>query len=252
MRDITLLFYPEPLKKVPLSRVYRICKEYGINFHNDSKLPYDLHIFWSYTKCRIIPDGFTLNAKDCINKGCWDVGKERVNDIFNDIRIDPTIFKGICVEKLDLQGRHGSHHLIECPAKEREGYIYQKYIENKEGDLFYKYRIYYADGINYILKSYKPNPFGSECVRHELIDKNQLFTIEQEQDFHKKCKEFGFDFGEIDAMVDKGKLIIIDVNNVVGGGFVWGLTGTQLHKDIDYTFIKFLEKRINDKTSEIC
>ena len=244
---MTILFYPEPLLPTPLSRVYRVINEVDwIKYHNNPKESYDLHIFWSYTKLRITPDEFTLNAKDCINRGCWDIGKERVNDIFNDIRVNPTTYNGVCVEKRDLQGRHAFHGLVRCPTQARDGFVYQRYIENRENGLYYKYRVYFADGINYVLKSYKSSVFGSECTRHDVIPKEELFSFEQEQDFLEKCKVFGIDFGEFDIMWDD-KPIVVDVNNVIGGGFVSGLTGTKLHADIDQTFLTFLKKRHKDK-----
>ena len=251
---ITILFYPEPLKLKPLSRVYRVLqeqgKENGITYHNDPSKPYDLHIFWSYTKCKIVPDELTWGDSNVINRGCWNVSKEKVNKVFNDIAIDPTKHKGICVKKLDKQGSHKHHSLINCPAIEEEGYVYQKYINNKEGDEFVKYRVYYADGIQIILKSYKPTVFGSECTKHELIEKRQLFTPEAEARFILQCRKFGLDFGEIDIMMDDRVPIIVDVNNCVGGGFVWGLTGTEIHQHIDNTFITFIKRRY-DKSSKV-
>ena len=249
---ITILFYPEPLLPKPLSRVYRVLQEQGqgIKYHNDPTRPFDLHMFWSYTKKSIIPDKITLYMKDVINRGCWDVGKERVNDIFNDISINPTIHKGVCVEKLDRQGSHKNHSIINCPTEKKDGYIYQKYIEHIEEGQYVKYRVYYADGIQIVLKSHKPTPFGSECTKHEVIDKRELFTIEQEFEFVLRCKEFGFDFGEVDIMKDENTPIVVDVNNCVGGGFVWGLTGTELHKQIDSLFISFIKQRY-DKSSKV-
>ena len=251
---ITILFYPEPLKPKPLSRVYRVLKEQGtkngITYHNDPTKPYDLHIFWSYTKDRIKPNELTLIDKAVINRGCWEVGKEKVNNIFNDIRIDPTTYKGVCVKKLDKQGSHKNHSLITCPDIREEGFVYQKYIDDKEGDQFVKYRVYYADGIQVILKSYKPTIFGSECTKHEIVAKRQLFSPEAEAKFILKCMAFGLDFGEIDIMMDEGIPIIVDVNNCVGGGFVWGLTGTDIHKKIDNTFITFIKQRY-DKSSKV-
>jgi len=249
---ITILFYPEALKANPLSRVYRILKgREDIVFHNNPLKLYDLHIFWSYTKHSIVPDELTLTDKDVINRGCWNVEKEKVNNVFNDIRIDPTKHKGFCVEKSNRQGDHGNHSIINCPTEKKEGYIYQKYIEDKEGNLFIKYRVYYADGIRYILKSYKPTPFGSECTKHILISKQDMFkTLKHEYKFILNCKNFGFDFGEIDVVMDNGEPIIVDVNNCVGGGFVWGLTGTKIHKRIDKSFIAFIKNRY-DRASKI-
>jgi hypothetical protein len=249
---ITILFYPELLQSKPLSRIYRILKEQGLKsnivYHNDPTKPYDLHMFWSYTKCQIEPDELTLKDKDVINRGCWNVSKEKVNDIFNDIRIDPTKHFGICVEKLDQQAKHKQHSLIVCPTVKREGYIYQRYIADQENGMFVKYRIYYADGIQVILKQVKPGLFTSDYIKHEVIDKRRFFTKESENEFTKKCKKFGIDFGEIEFISDEGNPIIIDVNNCVGGGGVKGLSGTELHKQIDDLFITFIKQRYDQSS----
>ena len=249
---ITILFYPEPLKPKPLAKVYRVLQgRDDIAYHNDPTQPYDLHMFWSYTKHSIKPDDFTLLAPNVINRGCWDIGKDKVNDVFNDIRIDPIKHHGICVKKFDRQGRHNRHKIIQCPAAPRSGYIYQKYIEDKEGDLFIKYRVYYADGINYVIKNHKAHPFASDrALPLEEVPKETIFTAEQEQDFINKCNLFRVDFAEIDIVMDNGVPIVVDVNNIVGGGDDPGLTGTEIGRITDEAIITFIKRRY-DQTSKI-
>jgi len=239
-----ILFYPEPLLPTPMARVYRICKEYGIGFHNDPQKPYDLHFFWSYTPKSIIPDEFTLTDKNVINRGCWDIGKQKVNDIFNDISVNPETFQGICVEKCDRQGRHDLHKLINCPASRKEGYIYQRFINDHVGKLFVKYRIYYADGIEYILKQSKHSLFGSpdhsrDYVTHEWVDVRRIFSEEEQREFDRKCVEFGFDYGDVDFLMENGKPIIIDINNVVSH-----ISFTDWIKKVqDEQFLRFIKRR---------
>jgi len=241
---MTILFYPEPLLPSPMARVYRICKEYGIEFHNDPQKNYDLHFFWSYTPRSIIPDEFTLTDKNVINRGCWDIGKQKVNDIFNDISVNPEIFRGICVEKCDKQGRHDLHKLINCPAQRKEGYIYQRFISDRIGNLYVKYRIYYADGIEYILKQSKHSLFGSpdhgtDYVTHEWIDVRRIFSEEEQGEFDRKCIEFGFDYGDVDFLMENDKPIIIDINNVVSH-----ISFTDwIKKAQDDQFLRFIKRR---------
>lgn len=241
------MFWPEENKAVPLSRVRRICDDYGIPYHSDPGEPYDLHFFWSYTPRRIAPDSFTLGALNVINRGCWDISKEKVNAIFNDFSVDPETHQGICVEKGDMQGRHSMHSLITCPAPGREGYVYQRYIEDKEGDLFVKYRIYYADGIEYILKQKKRTLFGHadynyDYVTHEWVDIRSIFTLEMQSDFDRKCRQFGLDYGDVDFLMEDGKPVIIDVNNVVSHIFF-----TPWIKEAqDQQFIRFIQRRYDN------
>lgn len=241
---ITLLFYPEENKSGPMSRVYRICKEYNIPFHSDPSKHYDLHFFWSYTPKSIIPDEFTLTDKNVINQGCWDIGKQKVNDIFNDISICPETHTGHCVEKYDKQGQHGQHRLITCPAPRRDGFIYQKYIHDMVDGLYIKYRIYYADGIEYILKQGKHHLFGGpdwrkDYVWHQWVDPKEIFTEKTQREFDEKCKKFGFDYGDVDFMMDNGEPIIIDINNVVSNIFF-----TPWIKEVqDKQFLNFIQRR---------
>jgi len=240
----TLLFYPEPNKAVPQSRIHRICTEYGIPFHNNPKKSYDLHFFWSYCEKKIEPDLFTLNEPYVINGGCWDISKEKVNDIFNDFSVNPETHVGVCVEKADKQGQHALHKLITCPAPRREGYVYQRYIEDKERDLFVKYRIYYADGIEYILKQRKRTLFGHpdynyDYVTHEWVDIRSIFTPQTQEEFDINCNTFGFNYGDIDFLMENGKPIIIDINNVVSH-----ISFTDWIKKVqDEQFLRFIKRR---------
>jgi hypothetical protein len=246
-----ILFYPDPLEKEPLSRVFRVLRDQrNIQWHNDPKLPHDIHFFWSYTKSKIKPDGITLGAKNVVNAGCWDITKEKVHKIFNNISVNPETHKGICVEKIDLQAKHKFHKLIECPAKRQKGYVYEKFFENMEDGFHVKYRVYYADGITHIIKKYTTQIFVTDIQKYEVIDKRTLFTAEQENELIRKCKSFGFNFGELDVVMDGKTPVVVDVNNVVGGGNVPMLTGTPIFKEIDNTLITFL-KSWHDKSMSV-
>lgn len=247
---VTILFYPDPLLPKPLSRVYRILQGVDwIDYHNDPTKPHDLHIFWSYTKSKIVPDDITLLSTDVINRGCWDITKQKVNDIFNDLSVDPKNYHGICVEKLEMQGSHRSHRLIHCPAEPKQGFIYQKFIENKEGNLYFKYRVCYADGVKLVIKKYNKSIFASDYVDNIEVPKQDLFTPEQERDLVQKCQKFGVDFAELDVMIYEGQPVVIDVNNVVGGGHINAESGTQVSDDMDETFFDFIRSRCPNLSS---
>lgn len=247
-----LLFWPEPLKPKPFSRVYRICQEYDVPFHSDPDKPYDLHFFWSYCKKQIDPDFFTLSAPNVINRGCWDIGKEKVTAIFDDITIDPETYHGTCVQKIDQQGDHNNHSIIQCPAPRKDGYIYQRYIEQREGPHYFRNRIYYAGGIEYILRQTTLTVFGmmdrfKNVVKSEFVNVRTIFTERQQWEFDQKCKEFGFDYGDADLLIENGKPIIIDINNIVGPHFFapWNKEAQ------DTQFLKFIQKRYENSSNNI-
>jgi len=243
---VTILFYPDPLLSKPLSRVYRILQGVDwIDYHNDPTKPHDLHFFWSYTKSKIIPDDITMLSTDVINRGCYDITKQKVNDVFNDLSVDPRSYHGICVEKLEMQGSHRSHRLIHCPTEPKSGFIYQKYIENREGAYYIKYRVCYADGVKYVVKKYNRSIFNSDYVLSVNVPVQELFTPEQENDLMQKCKIFGVDFAELDVMINDGIPVVIDVNNIVGGGHINAESGTQVSDDMDQTFFDFIRGRVS-------
>jgi hypothetical protein len=186
-----------------------------------------------------------LESPNVINRGCWDITKGKVNNIFKDLFVDPLTHDGICVEKLDLQGSHKNHRIIKCPAKPREGYVYQKYIENKVDGLYIKYRVCYADGVKLVIKKYNKSAFSSDYIINEIIPKEYILTGEQEEILNIKCKEFGVDFGELDIMIYEGEPVVIDVNNIVGGGFIHAETGTEISDLMDQTFFDFIRDRVS-------
>lgn len=240
MKPITILFYPEPLKQKPLSRMYTMCKQFGFKYHNNPAKHHDVHIFWSYMKHSMEPDAITMADQSCINQGCYDISKVKVSKIFDDISVDPKIHEGICVEKLDKQGAHYGHNLVECPMDPQDGYVYQRYIEDVEDELFVKYAIYYHDRISLVVKSWKPGVFSSKYVKHEVIDKRKFFDEEEEADFNLKCQEFGVNYACIEFINDNGKPVIIDVNNVIGGRTVPALTGSDIEQQIHLEFFNFI------------
>lgn len=238
----TLLLYPDVTRG---GRVPNMCKELGFDYHNDPSLPYDLIFYWSYHGVRRPLDEFLTNV-DCINKGCWDISKTKVNDVFNDISIDPETFSGVCVSKLENQGTH-SGRLEQCPTKRERGRIYQKFIVDKEDDLYVKYRIYYADGIDFILKQCKPSLFGSDYQVNEAVPKERFFSSEEEVVFVDKCKAFGVDFADIEFIMDEGKPVFIDINNVAGPRYFTD----EIKELMLNSFKQFIINRINQKQQKL-
>ncbi len=232
MEKLTVLFYPDRVDDDRISMIYRMLLENPhVKYHNNPRKPHDAHVFWSYTGHSIIPDGITLNAPNVINRGCWNIGKQKVNDVFNDISIDPLTYKGLCVEKYDRQGKHKYHRVVSCPVKPKKDYIYQRFIEDREDGCYIRYRVHYAGGVVCVRKVYQKEPISTHQggMTSVVIDKRELFTEEQERRFNLGCKKFGFDLGDVDVMNDGGVPIVIDVNNVAGGGM--STLFSQLYND---------------------
>ena len=248
---MTILFYPDPLDNYEhYSRVLRILEKCDwVTFHNNPLKPYDLHIFWSYMRNKITPPALTLKDKIVLNRGCWDISKVKVNRIFNDISIDPREHKGICVEKYDWQGGHHWHSIVECPIEPKPGYIYQKYIDDMEGDFYIRYRVFLMDGIiTHVSKRYEKHRFETfikgepQTVKIENIAPSDFFTDDEMADILNKCHKFGVDFGELDILIDNDKKIILDVNNVVGGNSADIIRQSKTYKETNESFLNMLKK----------
>ena len=247
---MNILFYPDRLDNYHrYSRVLRILEKCDwVTFHNNPRAPYDLHIFWSYTRKKIKPPELTLRDKIVLNRGCWDVSKQKVNDIFNDISIDPRKHQGNAVEKREWQGGHRWHSIVECPTEPKKGYIYQRYIDDREEGFYIRYRIFLMDGvITHVNKRYEKYRFKTSTIRVENIAPDEFFTVEEISDITQKCRKFGIDFGELDILVDNGKKIVIDVNNLVGGHHPGILARSQPYKEIDQSFLNMLKKYDNNR-----
>jgi len=246
-----ILFYPDPLDNYKrYSRVLRILENCEwVDFHNDPSKAYDLHIFWSYTRDRIEPPELTLKDKIVLNRGCWDISKKKVNKIFNDISIDPRTHKGIAVEKREWQGGHKWHSIVKCPREPKPGYIYQRVINNREGNYFVRYRIFLMGGvITHVNKRYETDRFITSTKKVENITVNDFFSPAEKKDFLNKCTHFGIDFGELDILTEGKKKIVIDVNNMVGGKHPGILARSKPYKEIDQSFLEYLKKTYNDNS----
>jgi hypothetical protein len=239
-----ILFYPDRIDNLKrFSRMYRLLKDRAdISFHNNPLKPHDLHVFWSYTRHSITPDSITLNAPNVINRGCWDISKEKVNRIFDDLFVDPLKHKGVCVEKYDRQGRHSMHRLVNCPISPKKDYVYQKYIKSQEDGMFVRYRVIWMDKITHIMKIYQSDAFESRVIKVEEARVRDVFTKKQEADFERKCKAFGVNLAEMDVLIDD-KPVVIDVNNIVGGSTIRGYNDTEFAERIDNAVINYLWKK---------
>lgn len=249
---MTILFYPDPLDNHKrYSRVLRILEDCKwIDFHNDPSKPYDLHIFWSYTRCRIKPPGLTLSDNIVLNRGCWDISKAKVNRIFNDISVNPIKHKGKCVEKREWQGGHQWHGIVNCPARPKPGYVYQRLINNREGRFYVRYRIFLMGGVvTHVNKRYEQEPFKTSTIKVDNIRPEDFFSPVEMKDVLNGCKRFGIDFGELDILIDKGEKIVIDVNNMVGGKHPEILARSQPYKEIDQSFLKMLKGYDNNRNA---
>lgn len=215
------LCYPEIPKTYHI--LFSILHKLGYKITSDINSKADIAIVFSDTTIRKEDSILTEFSKKnkVINIACNDISKEKVERIFKEtfgygIGIDPKIYKGKCVRKSNLNGKHDGK-IINCPAEPEEGYVYQKIINNQDGNIVTDFRVIIMNNsIPLILKRYrnvddrfdrikKSSPVNlDDCLNQKEINKILLF-----------CKKFGLDCGELDILRDRAdnKIYIVDVNN---------------------------------------
>ncbi len=205
----SILFYPEALQSH--SKLFFALEKLGICHHVHRGAPHELSFFWRYNggvmRRKKMPKGM-------INRGCTDVSKTRVAQVFDDIMVDPQTYVGPVVRKTEAQCDR-KETLIMCPAPKEDGYIYRRLIDTREGDEYVDYRLYWFGGPGYLVKRYKNDMLAKRYSRWELVPLS-LIPEKKMQDIERGCKKFGFDFGEIDLLKNCEGWFVIDLNNTAG------------------------------------
>jgi hypothetical protein len=214
----TILFYPDEIRG---GRVLWAVKKAGYLWHNDPEKPYDVFIYWSYHRTKEPPDPIAVEHR-AVNWRLFDITKSRVNDVYNDININPLTYQKQAVRKTESQGSH-SGCIINCPISRMQynpQLVYQKYIETRVGGLYTSYRLFYDGEVRFVAKKYKKSPFKSDHVLIEKYHPLDIFTRMHLDTIQKKSIIFGLEFGEIDILRDvrDGRSYVVDINNVPGMG----------------------------------
>jgi len=216
---MTILFYPDNI--TPKCRIYYALNDLGIKYHNNKNKYHDLIIYWSYHKTITIQDDFILQSK-CLNKGCYDITKTRVANIFDNIIVNPEKYNGPVVRKTEKQG-DDQETLIICPSQKEDEYIYRKFIDTKRNNYYIDYRIFYFKDRKFLVSKWKEHMFqegGKYLWKEENIN---VIPEKKLKEIDNKCKKFGFDLGEIDLLQDNKNDVfyVIDINNTPGGRHQW-------------------------------
>lgn len=238
---MTILFYPDNLK--PNCKLFLALKDLGINFHSDINKEYDLAFFWSYKSCFTPQDNFVKN-NIFLNKGCYDVSKTRVSDIYDNLIVDPTNYNGSVVRKTENQCSKDDT-LVTCPTKKENGFIYRKYIDTYENNFHIVYRLFYMGGPSILTKKYFKD-LGKTFVKWEEVPLS-IISEKKIQKIILNSNEFGVDFAEIDLLKDKdGNFYVIDINNVAGYSNLWtNKNNINLYEKYKKEVNVFLNKKIN-------
>ncbi len=220
----TMLFYPDLPKYYYVH--YTICHELGLRMTNDLATQYDIAMSFKDITIRTEDETEKELARRgrFINGAARDISKEKVEEVFSEVfgygmKIDPRTHRGECVQKSDENAQHDGKVVL-APLEPQPGYIYQKLINNREGDRVADLRVKVVGG---------KIPFMMYRIRSafDRFDNTQTSTMVPLDDYIAKdeqqkillfCNKMGIDFGALDCLrdADDGKLYIVDANLTTG------------------------------------
>jgi hypothetical protein len=157
-----------------------------------------------------------------MNLMCEDISKSRVDRIFAEtfgytITVDPTTYRGPCVEKSEENGTHDGR-IIDCPIDApRPRYVYQKAINNLMDDGMYGVlRVpIFCGVIPYVALGHRPldERFGS-ATRSTFLEPDVPFSSAEVEKLIEFSAKMNLDYGEHDVMRDRddGRIYVCDVN----------------------------------------
>ena len=235
-----ILFYPEPI--TPNCRLWFSLTELGIGMTNDPTQPHDYFVYWSYHKTKAEQDDIVKNS-NCLNKGCYDITKTRVNNIFDNIIVDPGTFNGLMVRKSEDQCSKDDK-MVKGPIQREPGYIYRKFIDTRVDDYYIEYRLFYFSEIKFIIIKKNRQLFSKDDYVMESQPLS-VIPVTKRVEIESSCRKFGFDFGEIDVLRDvDGQFYVVDLNNIAGYALAWFKSG-----EIKETYNENVRRYFSGKSS---
>lgn len=234
-----VLFYPD--RPQSLFVIYKIFRALGFHLTTNPLEHCDVAMKWRDTIGTGNPffppepalEALVENRPELrvLNMNCNDVSKKRVSVVFEEIfgystSVNPGTYSGKCVMKSDWNGLHVGE-ILECPTEiRRDGFVYEKLINNEVGNgLVQDIRVpIFGRTIPFVYLKFRP-------VQERLVDRSHtlsktvmaevsdFLTNEEVKNIIQFSEKLGLDYGEIDILRDRGdqKIYIVDVNNDPSG-----------------------------------
>ena len=156
-----------------------------------------------------------------INGNCTDISKSRVAEAFfevfgYDLAVDPRSYSGAVVEKSENNAAHDGR-VLQAPIETcKDGYVYQRLIDNSVGDEVIDLRpCVIGNDIPFVYLKWRPKQtrFSNENTRIKAVKAKKVFSDEEIAGIIQLSRKLGLDFGELDVLRDKidGRIYIVDV-----------------------------------------
>jgi hypothetical protein len=161
-----------------------------------------------------------------VNIGSNDISKDRVERVFSSVFgrstfVEPQQFHGLCVMKSNTNSLHDGA-IVRCPLNPKEGYVYQKVLNNRVGDEVMDIRVpIMGRSIPFVYLKYRAlgTRFSNTNTRVVPAQTEDVLSPAEVAQVLEFSRLSGLDYGELDVLRDTGDglLYIIDVNNTPYG-----------------------------------
>lgn len=162
----------------------------------------------------------TTHAR-ALNFDCGDVSKSHVARVFEDVfgyplAIDPRAGSGPCVEKGEKNGAHDGR-VVQRPASPLPGKVYQRLVDNVEGDEAIDLRTPFVGGrpvVVFLKRRPIATRFGIDNNSVTLLSPNAVFSPDEIARLSMFTRAMQLDWGGLDILRDRGsgRLYVVDVN----------------------------------------
>jgi len=214
-------FYPARPK--PWYKLWNITKWMGFAYDDDFSNCDVLFYFEDVTEAEPNEELLANSNKKVLNGTCVDIGKEKVQDVFENVfgyalGVDPLTFEGRVVQKSNINAEHDGK-IIDCPVQTREdGYCYQRFVENcYDGNMVEDIRVpIVGDKIPVVYLKRRPidKRFANENTDCIMVETGEALSASEVESLIQFSKEMGLDFGGLDVLRSRecGKIFVVDVN----------------------------------------
>lgn len=215
-RELTIL----PRRPLPCYTIWGIAQVLGLKLVTR---PVEKGILW-LDVTTISPHESNTKCTKAINSSCRNIKKSFVSSTYQNvfkrsIDVDPKSYRGLIVQKSEINGAHDGRILSAPLISPRSDCCYQKLIDNRTQDgmrVVDERVVIVGNMIPLVYRKERSieKRFESSSIQTKPLDPNDVFSsIEQRQISHF-AKEIGMEFGELDIIRDKsdGNIYIVDAN----------------------------------------
>jgi hypothetical protein len=163
---------------------------------------------------------------EAINAGCVDISKTTVDRTWAavagySIAVDPLTTEGPLVVKSELNGRHDGRIVRGPLAARRDGFVYERFVDSRDGDALIELRTAIVGGeIPWVIHRRRPaTRWFENSTDSVLVDVRETYSDLEMAQLLDFAARLGMDYGELDVLRERetGRLYVLDANRTPHG-----------------------------------